>query len=217
MYCQKCGEVINDGSVFCSKCGASQGSQLDVNTTGNSIHCPKCGATGLQNSVEQELSMKTQAKGGYSGTSACLGWLLFGPLGLLCGNCGGKQKITTNVNNKNRSFWVCNHCGYKFRQIPDLEHEIYAEMPEAFRKNESSSFFLSIFMFIIGLVMLFTMNPFEQHGAVNLALPLGTVLMLLMPVIYFLSYSRRKKLHDKQVNEKIAELEKLKKEMGYED
>jgi len=55
--------------------------------------CPKCGCTSIQG-----------AKVGYGGGKGCLGWILFGPLGLLCGACG-----------KNTMFSHCLKCGHKWK------------------------------------------------------------------------------------------------------
>ena len=45
----------------------------------------------------------------YSAGKGCCGWLLAGPVGILCGFCTkGKQTYT-------ESFWVCNTCGKKWK------------------------------------------------------------------------------------------------------
>ncbi|MBE5954083.1 MAG: FHA domain-containing protein [Lachnospiraceae bacterium] len=68
------------------------------------LRCPRCGNTEVQ--IIQETS--TSGKD-FKGSSACCGWIFFGPIGLLCGNCGkGKQMKTT-------SYWICNKCGNKFK------------------------------------------------------------------------------------------------------
>jgi predicted RNA-binding Zn-ribbon protein involved in translation (DUF1610 family) len=65
--------------------------------------CPKCG---VNNST---IINETTTKGkDFSGGKGCLGGVLFGPLGILCGACGkGKQM-------KNKQFFVCNNCGHKW-------------------------------------------------------------------------------------------------------
>jgi DNA-directed RNA polymerase subunit M/transcription elongation factor TFIIS len=59
----------------------------------DAVRCPKCGSTSV-----------TASKSGFSGGKGCLGALLFGPLGVLCGSCGG-----------NKMFSVCMKCGHKWR------------------------------------------------------------------------------------------------------
>ena len=61
--------------------------------------CPKCGSANVQ--------FSTKVSGhGYSGADGCCGFLIFGPLGLLCGSCGSGIKT--------EEFWICNECGNKF-------------------------------------------------------------------------------------------------------
>lgn len=75
------------------------------------MRCPEC-----ENKELQLLSDTTTAVTGknYSGGKGCLGYLMFGPLGLLCGSCGQGQKVQT----KSKKYWVCSNCGYRFRD-PD--------------------------------------------------------------------------------------------------
>lgn len=72
-------------------------------TFSGSMCCPKCGSNHLQ--VVNET--KTTG-GGYSAGNGCCGYILLGPLGLLCGSCGSKTKTT------NKAFFVCMDCGNKF-------------------------------------------------------------------------------------------------------
>lgn len=47
---------------------------------------------------------------GYGLGKGCCGYIVFGPLGLLCGLCGmGEGKKS------NKAYWICNECGKKFR------------------------------------------------------------------------------------------------------
>ena len=84
------------------------GNQVNQNqqyTYGNQMQtqgmcCPNCGSYNMQ--VLQET--KTSGKD-FSGARGCCGYILLGPLGILCGSCGkGKQTMTD-------SFWLCNQCG----------------------------------------------------------------------------------------------------------
>lgn len=65
--------------------------------------CPVCGSTNLQVTTEKNTS-----GGGYNAADGCCGYMLLGPLGLLCGACGSKVKTT------NKTFFVCMDCGKKF-------------------------------------------------------------------------------------------------------
>lgn len=66
--------------------------------------CPNCGSTRLSPVTETQTSGKD-----FSAGKGCCGYLLLGPLGVLCGACGkGKQTKST-------TYWLCNDCGKKFK------------------------------------------------------------------------------------------------------
>ena len=68
------------------------------------MRCPNCGSERCQLVTETNTYGKD-----YSAGKGCLGWLMFGPIGALCGACGkGKQTVTT-------TYWICHDCGYKFK------------------------------------------------------------------------------------------------------
>jgi len=125
MFCGKCGFKIDDGAAFCKSCGtkingtsvANSGVQSSTVITPKGLHCPQCGSKRLQAIVESNTSGQG---GGYSGGQGCLGFLLFGPLGLLCGSCGGNKNVTTT----NKTFWVCQECGNKFRDKQEMAVEL---------------------------------------------------------------------------------------------
>ncbi len=56
----------------------------NTNQAEDKIACPKCGSTQLY-----------ADKKGYSGKKACLGFLLTGPLGLLCGTHKSRKVLLT--------------------------------------------------------------------------------------------------------------------------
>ena len=114
MYCKKCGNDIGDGN-FCPYCGEKvdvpvydadlgSGGYNNENGGGGGVRCPKCGAGDCQPIVET-----TVTGGGYSAGNGCCGYILFGPLGLLCGACGSGTKTYHN------RYWVCKNCGKKFK------------------------------------------------------------------------------------------------------
>ena len=68
------------------------------------MNCPRCGSVNCQ--IINEATTKGRD---YSAGKGCIGTLILGPIGLLCGACGkGRQIINTN-------YWVCNNCGYKWK------------------------------------------------------------------------------------------------------
>lgn len=66
------------------------------------LKCPKCGSDNIQFVHETE-------KRGFKVGDSCCGYILLGPLGLLCGACGMNKESSTE-------FWVCNRCGAKFNE-----------------------------------------------------------------------------------------------------
>lgn len=65
--------------------------------------CPSCGGRNCTLMTET-----TTKKGGYSASDGCCGYILFGPIGLLCGACGSGEETTT------KTYWMCQNCGNKF-------------------------------------------------------------------------------------------------------
>lgn len=68
------------------------------------MQCPRCHSENCY--IINEVTTKGKD---YSAGKGCLGYLIFGTWGLLCGACG-EGKTTTNTN-----YWVCNNCGKKWR------------------------------------------------------------------------------------------------------
>ena len=94
--CPFCGRAIDDDARYCSGCGKKI------------VRCPRCGEHSLHPLSETTTSVQTSG-GGYSSRKGCLGWLLFGPVGLLCGGLGQKQR--TSIHTDNKLYWICNECG----------------------------------------------------------------------------------------------------------
>ncbi|HAZ90873.1 MAG TPA: hypothetical protein DCX21_02760 [Eubacterium sp.] len=66
------------------------------------MRCPRCGSNNGQ------IISETRTKGkDFSVGSGLLGYWCLGPIGILCGACGGGKKIRT-VN-----YWFCRDCGKK--------------------------------------------------------------------------------------------------------
>ena len=90
----------------------------------NGMHCPQCGNYQLQFYTDNNTTVQTSG-GGYSGAKGCCGYLLLGPFGLLCGTCGSKSKTT--VINDTKHYWICNRCGFRFKDLGDYRNEILAK------------------------------------------------------------------------------------------
>lgn len=133
MYCKNCGKELNE-ERFCPSCGTENvifqqqsgdyAEQAHLTTDTNNLYgqtqklvCPQCGNPNLQ--ITTETNVTTSGKN-FSGTKGCLGYLLFGPLGILCGGCGQSQKTNTT----NKTYWVCPNCGKKFQNPNELRQTI---------------------------------------------------------------------------------------------
>ena len=128
MFCGKCGTSLPEGTKFCHTCGwqipqpSIHTNQPIVESPKNKserlLKCPKCGSEHIQ------FATSTETKG-FSVGSSCCGYILLGPLGLLCGLCGAGES-------KTKDFWVCHNCGAKFQAEDALKtlrqrHEKLAE------------------------------------------------------------------------------------------
>ena len=110
MYCKNCGTDIGNLSR-CPHCGTEAGIpeyNAEVvggaqNTAYSRVTCPKCGGHNCQPMTETNVT-----GGGYNAGNGCCGYLLFGPLGLLCGACGSGTTTT------HRTYWICRDCGRRF-------------------------------------------------------------------------------------------------------
>jgi hypothetical protein len=67
------------------------------------VHCPKCGGTHCRMITKTKTDSTPFGFG-----DACCGWILFGPIGILCGLCGASSSTET------KTYWVCDDCGKKF-------------------------------------------------------------------------------------------------------
>lgn len=128
MYCRFCGAENADDQRFCSECGRALNSlpvQTDIAHSGGDStppipptvppetpsqsttdFCPYCHASSESCAPIGKTEVKKSGTGGF--LSRCLGVLLLGPAGLLCGFCGDSIKV------KNETWWVCKNCGREF-------------------------------------------------------------------------------------------------------
>lgn len=68
------------------------------------IHCPSCNGTNCNTVLETETHSSPFGFG-----DACCGYILLGPIGLLCGLCGASSETHTDT------YYKCNDCGKKFK------------------------------------------------------------------------------------------------------
>lgn len=111
MFCSKCGQPLPDGTRFCSKCGCEVSPppgnpEQTANTNSEPqknrrrLRCPKCDSEDIQ------FTSSTTSRG-VSARNSCCGYILLGPLGLLCGLHKAGETSTSE-------FWVCRNCGARF-------------------------------------------------------------------------------------------------------
>lgn len=131
--------------------------------------CPHCGNPQLQ--VFNETNTQTTGKG-YSSGKGCLGYLLLGPLGLLCGSCGSGQKTTTT----NTTYWICPKCGNRFRAPDDIRKEISTN-----NHKFVAIMICAILIVICGLV--FFISPYDTMNGFGVFVELIAALVFIMCIV----------------------------------
>ena len=202
LSCPKCGANLPEGSKFCFSCGENlqqnSGSTEEtkiripekpvkmnaptVDWKKGKIHCPNCFCTDFT-VVSETITYNTTTGGGYSGGKGCVGYLLFGPLGLLCGNCGNKQKITsTNVT---KNFFLCSNCGNKFRVPDELKTEI-----EQIDKSLNMYKIIAI-VSAICTVLLAMIDMGITRGELGWAVAIGLLDVIMFIALFIVNRNRR--------------------------
>lgn len=125
------------------------------------ICCPKCG----HSEFHVVAQTNTQVRGkNYSAGKGCLGFLLFGPLGLLCGSCGNSQTTTTTTKNQ----FICKECGEHFQDPADIKEE-----SEQLKKTSYVYIALGIFMSVLAIICVNLTIEWEFFMLPICLIPLG--------------------------------------------
>lgn len=99
------------------------------------MKCPKCGSTNCHMTISNNTKVHTRSHG-YGFLSGCCGWLIMGPVGLLCGLCGSRRSHSW-TETKQKEYWVCQECGAKFTAS---ESEKSTFVPAKFYFDHSNDF-----------------------------------------------------------------------------
>lgn len=193
MFCGKCGSSV-DRHNYCPNCGTpcNLPNPNNANPSSRPQHkCPKCGGTEFDLAVYSDT--KSQGKD-FSVGQGCLGYLLFGPLGILCGLCGqGKTTTTTH-----ETYHVCKHCGNKIRQRDELLQEI-----ENHKKNARNCIIICsiafVFLVVIGLMLM------TESSTLGLAIIVPTFILLPIMAAGSLADIARAKNKSEQLDETWSE------------
>jgi DNA-directed RNA polymerase subunit M/transcription elongation factor TFIIS len=94
-YCAYCGEELSTNVYGDSKDDVFE--QEEKKQNNNQVTCPRCGST--------EIYFMTREKGGFDASNACCGYIILGPLGLLCGLASDRESVTMRK---------CKNCGNEF-------------------------------------------------------------------------------------------------------
>ena len=91
-FCPNCGAKLDPANNFCPNCGTPR------SVPGNSvIKCPQCGSANIH-------FITSQGGQRFDKSDACCGYLLCGPLGLLCGIKDQDTKTVRKCMNCNHEF-----------------------------------------------------------------------------------------------------------------
>lgn len=100
-YCSTCGTQLAGDTRFCPNCGTEQGRPEPIHrNTGarKRLHCPNCKGTALIPVTESTGSI--------------------GSVGRL-----SRNTAIVGTDNINKSYWMCQECGHKFRNLEDFIKE----------------------------------------------------------------------------------------------
>lgn len=172
-FCPNCGKEITGGAAFCPECGTKQGGQSPVrrNTTPRGrLHCPSCRGMNLTPVIESSSTI--------------------GSVGRI-----SKNVAVTGTNVKNKSFWMCQECGHKFRNLEDM----IEENKRMYRFGKL--YFRIIYGFLAAFSLLISLLPGADSRAT-------VPLLLFFGLAWYVS---EKWLLEKWKAKKVAEERKLRK------
>ena len=189
MFCRFCGAENPDEAAFCKQCGKqltlitpteekyttfrNAPSKSSATSVDSEITCPFCHASSGNCHPVVKTDIKTSG-GGYGFWNGCCGFILLGPVGLLCGACGSSVK--TKV--RNETWWVCQKCGKEFlskqsaveRANISLRtaalYSLFLAAGVGYSFGESSSFWIAaiVALIVIGLWASIPMSMQESSG-----------------------------------------------------
>lgn len=167
MFCVRCGSEIVNGNAFCGKCGAPVGSEQNtvnvvLKDTSNQwqMHCPRCGKGGLQAQCNNKIVSSTT----------------------LSRKLGKRHAIGgTSYNSISETYWFCNSCGMKFRDLDELQAIILQQHKAA--KG------MKIFLIVTLIVMLGigVVTRMMGDGGLGLKVMMWIYLILFLPLFGGLS------------------------------
>ena len=115
----------------------------------NRLRCQSCGGTNLHPITKTETKV---SGGGYGFLDGCCGYILLGPVGLLCGLCGKEAE----AKSKNETYWACGDCGYQFRDENELQKE--QEDLEYWKRKKRNIYLIIFAVFFIVMVIVKNYN-----------------------------------------------------------
>lgn len=205
MFCNKCGKEIKDESSFCNFCGANLRDEISIAKSSTDLHqntnvegfcCPKCGGRHLQ--ATNKTDLKTSGKN-FSAGQGCLGYLLFGPLGILCGSCGQSKKVTAT----NSTCWVCPDCGNTFISPDDLRAQAKEQNKSAI-VSLIAGIICSIFLYII----MYSMN--SSMSSASLVSMISAIIVFVPFALYSLALFLFAAKKNKEADKTEIEMKKFK-------
>ena len=143
--------------------------------------CPRCGSKRFH--TVQETDSQTIGKN-YSAGQGCLGFLLLGPLGLLCGMCGQNQRTVTT----HKYFMICDECGHKFESPAQLREKISkAEELTPGKAIAAVSIISVLVAFVVGILLE------DMEIAIGAAVACAIVLGIIVAVSFAIGKSNIEK------------------------
>ncbi len=199
MFCEHCGKSLSENQAFCENCGTPTAQTPMPPVPLRKLHCPHCGSEDLYPMTSTETTITSSGKG-FSAGKGCLGLLLLGPFGLLCGSCGTKTKTTVQDSTKN--YWACRSCGKKFLDIDNLNTLLEQE-----KVNLGNTGFRLFFAVILALffgiyILNFIMNEHNIPDIMELVFCILLIFVFLTPFIVLAQRSDCKKRCEELEREK---------------